>query len=325
MASSLRLILTVCILTLGRAWGDEPLTSSTRLQFADVATGQRHVETSDTFLKSLSRFDRQVRLKTDGEATEKDLVAFLKGEVLAWDEAGRKSLIESIARIRPKLEPLQLPLPENVTLILMSGKEESNAAYTRGTAIMLPKERVQKLAADPLDRLLLHELFHVLSRNAPELRRDLYRLIGFEVCDPISLPESLADLKLTNPDAPLVDCHIRLTEGDDSYHAAPVLYSSSETYDAATKPPLFKYLAFRLMKIEQVDGRWRPVISNGQPVMIDPAKSKSFNDQIGQNTKYIIHPDEILADNFVHLVMQTEKLPSPQLIEQLRERLKRPR
>jgi hypothetical protein len=62
---------------------------------------------------------------------------------------------------------------------------------------------------------------------------------------------------------------------------------------------------------------------DGEPLLLVPAKTKSFVEQIGQNTKYTIHPDEILADNFVHLVLQTEKLDSPQIVEKMRERLRR--
>ncbi len=302
---------------------DETLTRATSLHFASMDEGQTLVATSDTFITALSRFDRQVRLKTDGEATEAALIEFLKGEVVAWDDEARQSLVESFERLRPKLEPFHLSLPKTVLLIQMSGKDEANAAYTRGAAILLPRERVQKLKPDALDRLLLHELFHVLSRHAPELRRDLYRIIGFEVCEPIALPPSLADLKLTNPDAPLIDCHIKLTDGGETFQAAPILYSSSATYDADKQPPLFKYLTFRLMKVEQHEGRWRPLLKEGEPVLIDSAQSQSFANQIGQNTKYIIHPDEILADNFVHLVMQTEKLPSPQIVERMGELLRK--
>jgi hypothetical protein len=307
------------------SFADEPLTGGSSLKFATIEEGRALVATGDTFLKSLSRFDRQVRLKTDGDATEAALIESIKNEVVDWDDVSQKLVVESIERLRPKLTPFQLPLPQTTLLVQMSGREEANAAYTRGAAILLPKERVQKATPDAIDRLLLHELFHVLSRHAPELRRDLYRIIGFEVCEPIALPPSLADIKLTNPDAPLIDCVIKLTEGDATLHAAPVLYSSSDKYDAVNKPPLFKYLVFRLMKVERHDGRWQPLLVDGEPVLINPGESKSFADQIGQNTKYIIHPDEILADNFVHLVLQTEKLASPQIVERMGRLLKQPR
>ncbi len=327
------LVMTVALIVINtELLADEPLTADTQLEFASLETGRTLVSTRDTFIGALSRFDRQVRLQTDGEATEAALLEFLAREVVAWDDAAtgndpveattRTLITQSIERLRPKLESFRIPLPKTVLLVQVSGKEEANAAYTRGTAIMLPKPRIQKMKPDALDRLLLHELFHVLSRNAPELRRDLYRIIGFHVCDPMALPPAMADLKLTNPDAPLIDCRIELTDDGEACWAAPILYSSSATYDAVKKPPLFQYLTFRLMKLEEHDGRWRPLLKVGEPILIDPAQSKSFADQIGQNTKYIIHPDEVLADNFVFLVMQTEKLPSPEIIERMGERLR---
>lgn len=327
------LVMTVALIVINtELLADEPLTADTQLEFASLETGRTLVSTRDTFIGALSRFDRQVRLQTDGEATEAALLEFLAREVVAWDDAAtgndpveattRTLITQSIERLRPKLESFRIPLPKTVLLVQVSGKEEANAAYTRGTAIMLPKPRIQKMKPDALDRLLLHELFHVLSRNAPELRRDLYRIIGFHVCDPMALPPAMADLKLTNPDAPLIDCRIELTDDGEACWAAPILYSSSATYDAVKKPPLFQYLTFRLMKLEEHDGRWRPLLKVDEPILIDPAQSKSFADQIGQNTKYIIHPDEVLADNFVFLVMQTEKLPSPEIIERMSERLR---
>ena len=36
-----------------------------------------------------------------------------------------------------------------------------------------------------------------------------------------------------------------------------------------------------------------------------------------------IHPDEILADNFVHLVNQTKDLASPEIVAAMREQLAR--
>ena len=37
--------------------------------------------------------------------------------------------------------------------------------------------------------------------------------------------------------------------------------------------------------------------------------------QIGDNTKYIIHPEEILADNFVFLLDGRIDLPTPRVVE----------
>ena len=77
------------------------------------------------------------------------------------------------------------------------------------------------------------------------------------------------------------------------------------------------------MAVELVGKRWQPVLSDGQPQLLDPKTTTSFHEQIGKNTRYIIHPDEILADNFVHLVNQTKDLASPEIVAAMREQLAR--
>ena len=50
---------------------------------------------------------------------------------------------------------------------------------------------------------------------------------------------------------------------------------------------------------------WRAVLVDGQPVLHE-ASVPDFHRQIGSNTGYIIHPEEILADNFAALVTGAE-------------------
>jgi len=47
-----------------------------------------------------------------------------------------------------------------------------------------------------------------------------------------------------------------------------------------------------------------------------------FFEQVGRNTEYIIHPEEILADNFAILILQEHDVPSPGTIQKLGEVLK---
>ncbi len=62
-------------------------------------------------------------------------------------------------------------------------------------------------------------------------------------------------------------------------------------------------------------------MKDGEPLVLDPKNTPAFHDQIGKNTSYNFHPDEILAENFVHLVMQSKELPTPKIIEQMRAKL----
>jgi hypothetical protein len=42
---------------------------------------------------------------------------------------------------------------------------------------------------------------------------------------------------------------------------------------------------------------------------------------VGRNTQYIIHPEEILADNFALLVLGETSIPSPVILEKMKDAL----
>ena len=46
-------------------------------------------------------------------------------------------------------------------------------------------------------------------------------------------------------------------------------------------------------------------------------------EQVGKNTDYIIHPEEILAENFALLVLNETKVASPEILQKMREVLMR--
>lgn len=293
-----------------------PFSGESAVRFASVEEGTKILTADDDFSRSLSRFDLQSRLQTDGDVTIEDWKKFAAAEVRPWSPEQMATVKESLERLAKRLATYRLPLPEKVLLIHTSGREEGDAAYTRGPAIILP-DKVLGYPPSQLDRLMLHELFHVLSRHDSAARRKLYRIIGFETCDPITMPASLADRKITNPDAPLPDCYVELMDAGRKILGVPVLYSSVKQYDAAQGGSFFRYLTFRLLVVERKDGRLEPVLLDKEAVVVDPKKIPEFFEKIGKNTNYIIHPDEILADNFIHLVMEDQDLPSPQIVTEM--------
>ena len=294
------------------------LTSACRVRLATVEEGKSLLAADDDFSRSLSRFDLQSRLKSGDEVTLDDWKRFVSSHVRDWDDVRSQAATESLQRLSKRMGGYELPLPKEIVLVHTTGDEEGNAAYTRGTAIVLP-DKVLAYPPTQLDRLLAHELFHVLSRHDGALRQKLYRIIGFEVCEPLELPPSLAPRKITNPDAPLIDCTIELAAADGKvYTAAPVLYASAKEYDAARGGSFFQYLTFRLLVVERAGERWQPKLLDGEPIVIDAKKEPAYFEKIGKNTNYVIHPDEILADNFVHLVMEDRDLMTPRIVEDMR-------
>jgi hypothetical protein len=149
------------------------------------------------------------------------------------------------------------------------------------------------------------------------LRQKLYAIIGFTPCDPITLPRELAAVKITNPDAPTLDYFITVEHEGAELKVVPVLLCDRDTYDP-NRTSLFNYLQFRLLAVEQNDDGWTPLLKDGEPILIDGKSCQSYRRQIGDNTNYIIHPDEILADNFAHMLMRTKDLKSPEVVERMK-------
>lgn len=301
------------------ATGKVEIAPGRLVRLATAEEGKPILTADDAFTKSLSRFDLQSRLRTGDEVTLDDWKKSVAAEVRDWEEAQAKAATESLTRLSKRLVGFELPLPKEILLIHTTGAEEGNAAYTRGTAIILP-DKVLAYPPTQLDRLLAHELFHVLSRHDGALRQRLYRIIGFEVCAPIELPTSLAPRRITNPDAPLIDCTLELKTADGKIIVgAPVLYASAKDYDAKKGGSFFQYLTFRLLLVEHKNDRWQPLLlESGEPIVVDAKKEPAFYEKIGKNTNYVIHPDEILADNFVHLVMEDPDLMTPRIVEEMK-------
>jgi hypothetical protein len=315
-------LVCICLLPV-RASADVSLGSS-KVHFATRREGRQVLVAKDDFIQRLSPFDRSARMHTDKAVSEGELLEFIGRNVVDWTKEETQAAQAAIEAIQPLLRDLPLSLPSTVQLIKTTGAEEGNAAYTRATAIVLPKSELAKSPKD-LQRVICHELFHVLSRQNPELREKLYAVIGFAQCNEIKLPPELERRKITNPDAPRNDHFIRLEIDGHPSLAVPILLSSVEKYDVTRGGEFFAYLQFQFLVVEKVgDSQTFKVVYDGSsPKLADMAHVAGFMEQVGRNTDYIIHPEEILADNFALLLLHDQKLSSPEILQKMREILMR--
>lgn len=274
-------------------------------QFATVDRGRKLLGQVDRFVKQMTPFDRQARLKTSDDPGQEKYLQFIQEQVLDWPSKERKAVANVIRSLDTLLQRVPLPELAPVYLVHVTGLDESNAAYTRGQAIVLPTGQLKPKSED--NRMLIaHELFHVLSRAHPKLRDELYAIIGFQPTNAISLPKGANDLRITNPDAPVVEhvMRVKLSESDSAF-VAPITYSEEE-YDASEKNSIFRYLKFQLLEVIQMVGKkWVAVTEDGKAKFHEPS-IPDFHRQIGANTRYIIHPEEIMAVNFSLLVNEAE-------------------
>ncbi|MCS6929261.1 MAG: hypothetical protein NZM43_07180 [Saprospiraceae bacterium] len=196
--------------------------------------------------------------------------------------------------------------PDTLLLVKIKGKPYGPSVYyTRQNAIIIPQDVLQLRRRQDVLNTLYHELFHIYSRFHPQKRLRLYRRIGFEPIglDRLEIPRSLSERLLHNPDGVDFAQKITLRADDRIIEAIPILYANEPGY-APEKQLFFAYLEFGLFEIiPQATGQWYVRTGeDGVRSTLDLKKLPDFYRQIGDNTTYIIHPDEILADNFALLL-----------------------
>lgn len=237
-------------------------------------------------------------LRRDAAAFTPDEMAFVADVVQEMWQTAQKAALDVF--------------PDTLLLLKIKGKPYGPSVYyTRQNTIVIPQDVLRLRRRQDFLNTMYHELFHVYSRLRPDKRARLYRRIGFESIGMhrLELPQPLAERILHNPDGADFAQKITLKEGDKITEAIPIIYANEPGY-TPQKRLFFAYLEFSLFEIiPQADGRWYVrTREDGFSSTLDMQKLPDFYRQIGDNTTYIIHPDEVLADNFA-LLMASKKDP----------------
>jgi len=323
-----RAALAAALLLLGigdHAFGQVKLARESTIDFATPDQGRAVLTQRDDFVERMSPFDRAARVQTDREVSEAEYLKFAGANVLEWNAEERQKICTALQAIQARLVSFNLPFPGAVLLVKTTGKEEGGAAYTLANSIMLPPAILSGAAGD-LPQIIAHELFHVLSRANPVLREKLYSAIGFIACEEVALPPDLRARKITNPDAPKNNHCIKVSAGGEESWAIPIIYSSSEKYDVRRGGPFFNYLQFQMLLVDRGENSSTPSVKvhlkHGKAALVGVDQVTGFYEQVGRNTGYIIHPEEILADNFALLVLDKRDVPTPAVLEKIEAILK---
>lgn len=283
------------------------------VHFADATAGAKLLAARDAYTDRWSWFDVHARLGRKGHPRE--LLEFAAAQTLDWtdEETGRithivNSLTKNIAQ-----RGYRLQYPDSVIFVKSTCREEGGAeGYTRSNYIVL-KEGFMRSPYNQTRKIVAHELFHVLSRNDTLMRRALYAVIGFERCNEVKLPPGLNRTRISNPDAPINNTFIRLRAGGDTVECMMIIYSDRPY----TGGSFFSYLNLGLLQV--AGAPWlKTVVHEGEtPVLYEIDEVEGFYEQAGNNTRYIIHPEEILAENFVYALQGIVEVPNPEIIQKI--------
>lgn len=291
---------------------------ATRIQPLGLAEAREFLAHKDDFVTAMSPLDRQIRVGSRQAVSEEAFLKYVADQAIDWPDEELRRLSNIVRQLSEKLADYRLELPQAIGLIKTTGKEEAGAPHCRRNSIVMPHGVLQR-SDEQLERLLAHELFHILSRNNVDLRLRLYWIIGFEPCDPLQIPTTLKGRRITNPDEPQQRYRVQLMHNDRSIQVTPILLWKTASFDLDQSRGLFDGWEAGWLEIaKNVDG-WIVVRNNGIPVIHKFADLPALQRRVGSNTDYVIHPEEILAENFAHLVMATKNLPDRQIVRQMRE------
>jgi len=291
----------------------------------DTEEGRKILLRVDDYISGLSEFDLMSKSGSNTNVTAEYFVNFQAASIMQWTDSDLINWTNYMPYLQEKLSKFSnLPLPSVIHLNLTTGEEEANAAYTRGdTGIFLPKSMISWRSPYKLLETLTHEIWHIISRmlqkSNPQLRDRVYNCIGFLPLQCIfSYPPQL--VKISNPDAPLIEHYCQVTMGDgSSISVFPVIHSSLPVFNPDLNLSFFDVMLIQLLVVTRTeDGTWVPVTIDGKLDLRDISDMpEDFWRQVGRNTSYMIHPEETIADNFKFLIHGTN-VKNPEILEKMR-------
>ena len=276
-------------------------TLSTRVDFADLRRAQKTLRHKDRWARQLSDFEMGARQKTTAPTNLQEFLDLTAGAARPWTVQEKAEWTVVVDKLSDAMKGLNLRVP-NIDLIKTSGEEEFGAAYTRRHAIMFPESMASLPATDSRRAyfLLAHEVFHVLSRTDSLLRDDLYALLGFRAVDGFEYPAELEDRRISNPDAFEYLHTLTVQAGSEAVHVMPVIQSLLQLSEVIQLPNFFDALDIVLLSVDAGTGQALRD-SNGDLIKYNFGNT-SWVPLMLRNSPSIIHPEEVLADNFATLM-----------------------
>ncbi len=310
---------------------EDKTTDIVKLVLLDSLSASQAIikDEKENFFDRITSLDMCIQLRRnwsedlDREEILKDYKRQLQVEVSEFDISEKMTIavIQDSLNVLLKKVDKKL-LPPTVNLIKISGTSYGPGVfYTRDKGIYIPVDQLQTGNIDHLTGVMLHEIYHIMSRYNPDFKKSSYELIGFKPIEgEVKVDDHLAQRLLLNPDGMDMNYAVKLhmEDSSDTLNAISLIYSNEKNY-LPSKGSFFGYIQFDLFTVEEKERQWQVKAKDDLEPFISDYYYQSFFAQIKDNTQYIIHPDEIMADNFMFAIFAQDSFTnfnfSPEGIE----------
>ena len=296
-------------------------------RFASAEEGRElMLSNEDNYYSHFSQNDLDYKMQKTG-ATMEEYKEFAAQQVMDFTAVEKSFINRRIKNIEKTLEKNGYELPEldEIVFIKTTMEEELGASgYTHGTQIYLNATVISAYSlmsifpetAQLADELICHEIFHCLTRNNPEFRADMYSIINFTVADSdFEIPASVFEYHITNPDVEHHDSYATfIIDGEEvpcftDFITTMHFEESQSTFFSCSETALIP-----------IDGR---------DTYYTPAQTSNFYEIFGENTGYVVDPEECMADNFAYAIVygiegrDNQGYPNPEIIQAVIDYLKK--
>ena len=197
--------------------------------------------------------------------------------------------------------------PEDIRLIKTKAHHyDAEMYYTRENCIVIPAPMLKQKNYDAFLQTMLHEISHIVTRLNPNVKAQLYALAGFKKIEiPLEMPDALRRRLLTNPDGVDINwAKSMVSATGKEVFALPLIYAKDTLFDAK-KPDFGDYLGWNYYELAPSADNKTLIVQTVGARQQSTLDTRGINDMFlkNYNTAYIIHPDEIVADNFALLML----------------------
>ena len=297
-------------------------------RYASKSEGTELLLSNTEYYDGFSQNDLDYRMQKKGAGMD-EYLQFAKEQVLDFS-ADEIKLIDKVIKSMEKTlrkNGYVLPSLDEIVFVKTTMQEECDAGgYTHGTDIFISAECLEEAlhGEDKETRedytyvtylLLWHELFHCLTRNNPDFRAKMYDLIHFTIVpEDFSLPPSVFEYHISNPDV----------EHHNSYATFSIGGKDIDCFVDFVTTEHFEKEGDNFFD----SGTTALVPTDGTDIYYTPEDADNFYEVFGENTDYVVDPEECMADNFAYAMMfgpdgpEGDGYPNPEIIEGILQILK---